>query len=217
MVSELTMMEEAVSNQNILVSKFRTPEGRSQPIIVKFNDNQKKVEFIKKAKTVRPSIGSSKIFIGDHLLAKSAQVYKMVKQLRRDNMLRCVWIRNDEIFVKKTEGAPARRIREQQELLQYIGDLRRDYQEEENVLGKGTERRKRSLEKGSPEGNIPEKHYGWTQYGNSNKIQTSGQKKSEPVQQHLERYRATGNTKNNSLPGSRNGTPKETQINTSTQ
>ncbi len=157
-------------------------KGKIPPIIVKFNDYDKKIELIKKTKRARPTIGDRPIFVEDHLMAKTTAILKEAKRMRQEEKLKYVWIRGGEVFVRKSDNDPAIKISQMEEL---------------NSIG-GT---KRSLVERSPEGNTNESREN-CQVEKMAKITSS----SQGQQTILDGFR----TQLQKSTGSKRGTPKAT-------
>ncbi|KAL6953692.1 hypothetical protein U1Q18_051318 [Sarracenia purpurea var. burkii] len=108
-----------VTIQEYDISTFhRLPasHGKTQAIIVRFNNRRKKTEFIANAKRNRlhgrnfgynPALP---IFINDHLSTHMMEIFNVARDLKKQGKLTHVWCKETKIYVRIKDGDVATKI-----------------------------------------------------------------------------------------------------------
>ncbi len=105
------------------------------------------MEFVKKAVEICPTVGSSRIYIGDHLLRETAELLKLAKQKKKaEGEFKFVWIKNGDVYARTDKNSPAIKVRN----VENLTCSKENGSQLESESGKETHRGKHTIEDRSP-------------------------------------------------------------------
>ena len=120
-----------------IVAIHRLPSKTEiSPIIVRLANYDKKSMLISVSKKIRPNtdmLGMNAaepkpIYISEHLTKQTASLFKSAQALKKDGLVKFVWIKEGKILLRKQENSPIRKITDLKDVEQISEELRQNGQ-----------------------------------------------------------------------------------------
>lgn len=118
-----------LSVERLFVQSENTPESKkihNIPVVVKFDDKETKMSFMKALKIKKDLIteevgleGTQKIFASDHLTPGNFKIIRKARALRHKGVIKHAWIQNSTVLIRENEDSKIVAIRNIYELNQY--------------------------------------------------------------------------------------------------
>lgn len=152
-------LEIEVHDYEICMAHRLPSKGKSQPIIVRFNNYEKRNEMIRKGKLKKLTgadfgLDSQPIYIDEHLNKQTMELIKYAKKMVADETIKFAWCKDGKVLIRILSDSPAILIKELEQLYQVEKETK-----SENVARKeepAKPDKKRTVGNRSPDSNEPD-------------------------------------------------------------
>lgn len=116
-----------ISPESYRVERLVNAEKKGNSILIKFNENKNKIEFMKKSEDIGiflqqlgfPHDKDHKIYLQHHLTKENFKIIKYLRKLKKEGAIQYVWFQNNSVLVKKSETSKTIQVKTDLDIEQF--------------------------------------------------------------------------------------------------
>lgn len=97
--------------------------GQPKPVVVSFRNSRKMTiytnSFLKQNDSAKRGNDKRIVYINEHLTMVNKYLYKLARDMRKENKIKYVWIRNGKLFVRTEDNSPHKIINDIEQLNEF--------------------------------------------------------------------------------------------------